>query len=333
MSQIQDRKKDHIKIVLEKDVEPVSNPFNKYRLPHKAFPEVDFDEIDTSVEFLGKKLSFPFIISSMTGGEENGLKINTNLSKAAEEVKVGLGLGSMRVILRKPESLSTFDIRKHCPSIPLFANFGVVQLNYGYSAEDINKIIKSVDADGIFIHVNHLQEIIQPEGDKNWKGLLKRLGEELPNIDGTVIVKETGHGIEKESAEKLKQIGVNWIDVSGAGGTSWGMVEAYRRTDDLGFLFQAEGTPTDEAILEAKEIGGINIIAGGGIRSGIDIAKAIALGADLATAAKPLLEPALTSSEECVKTLNKLWLELKVAMFVVGVKNIRELKQIKLTQV
>ncbi|MDQ7021670.1 MAG: type 2 isopentenyl-diphosphate Delta-isomerase [Candidatus Dojkabacteria bacterium] len=301
MSQIQDRKKDHINIVLNKDVEPNDSSFTKYRLPYKSFPEIDFEKIDTTVDLFDKKLSFPFIISSMTGGEKLGTVINKNIAIAAEKAGVAFGLGSMRVILRKPESLKTFNVRKDCPTIPMYANFGVVQLNYGYGADDINKIIDLVEADGIFLHVNPIQEIIQPEGDKNWEGLLLKLSKIIPKIKGNVILKETGHGIDFASAKKLAEMGVKWIDVSGSGGTSWANVEAYRRIDDIGHLFKAEGIPTDELLKSHSKIKGLNLIAGGGIRNGKDVAKSIALGAKIATAAKPLLADALKSDEKFLR--------------------------------
>lgn len=328
--QINDRKLDHIKIVLDKNVEPLPSPFAKYRLPFKALPEIDLEEIDTSVEFFGKKLSFPFVISSMTGGPEKGLQINRSLAKAAEECGVALGLGSMRVIIRKPESLSSFNVRKYCPSVPLFANAGLVQLNYGFGADEINRIVDAIDADGIFLHVNHLQEAIQPEGDTNFKDLIPKLEKILPKIKKPVIIKETGSGIDFETAKALREIGIEWIDVSGTGGTSWSWVEGYRRDDDLGDIFRAEGVPTDKAILDAAQIEGLKIIAGGGVRTGIDIAKAIALGSDMATAAKPLLAPSLESSEAVAKILKKLHREYKIALFCCGAASTEELKKVEL---
>jgi len=330
MSKINNRKLEHIRIVLDENVEPIPTPFDNYRLPYSAFPELDYAEIDTSIEFFGKKLSFPFVISSMTGGPEKASMINRNLAEAAEQVGVALGLGSMRVILRKPDSIPSFDVKKYCPSIPLFANMGVVQLNYGYGADEINKIIDSINADGIFLHVNHLQEVIQPEGDLNWKDILPKLEKIISKVHKPIVIKEVGHGIDFKSAKRLKEIGIEWIDVSGVGGTSWAWVEAYRREDDLGHLFKAEGIPTDECLIECSKIKGLNLIAGGGIRNGIHIAKAIMLGATLATAAKPLLESALNGTEECIKVLEKMKKEFTVAMFSMGVRTVEELKNCEL---
>lgn len=321
-NKVSDRKLDHIRIVREENVEPLPSAFEKYELPYKALPEVDLTEIDTSVEFFGKKLSFPFVISSMTGGPDKAAGINQHLAEAAEQTQVALGLGSMRVILRKPESLASFNVRKYCPSVPLFANMGIVQLNYGYGADEINKLIDLVDADGIFLHVNALQEAIQPEGDTNFKGLLSKLEKVIKKVEKPIIIKEVGNGIDFQTAKRLYEIGIDWIDVSGLGGTSWPWVEGYRREDDLGYKFRSIGIPTDQALLAASKIKGLNLIAGGGIRSGIDIYKSLALGAKLATSAKPLLEPALTSTDATIKAIKSFEKELRIAMFVTGTSNI-----------
>ncbi|KXK25809.1 MAG: Isopentenyl-diphosphate delta-isomerase [candidate division WS6 bacterium OLB20] len=327
---INERKLDHIRIVLEEEVEPYRSSFDYFRLPFKALPEIDMAEIDTGTEFLGKKLKFPFVISSMTGGPEKGLGINTHLAEAAQEAGVALGLGSMRVILRKPESIKSFDVKKYCPDVPLLANMGLVQLNYGYGADEINRIIDSVNADGIFLHVNPLQEAIQPEGDTNFKDLLPKLEKVLPKIEKPVVIKEVGTGIDKDTAKALADAGITWIDVSGTGGTSWAGVEAYRREDTIGHLFRGEGIPTAEALIGAAGISGLNLIAGGGIRNGIHIAKAIALGAKLATAAKPLLAPSLESTDACVSVLKQLHEELTIAMFSTGARTLEELSQTEL---
>jgi len=330
-SKTHSRKLDHIKIVREKDIEPLPSSFDKYAFPYVALPELDLADIDTTIEFFRRTLSFPFIISSITGGPEKGHKINVNLAKAAEHAKVALGLGSMRIMIEKPELTKSFKVRKYCPSIPLFANLGIVQLNYGFGEDEVNKLVDTIEADGIFLHVNHLHEAVQPEGDTNFQGLIKKLEKLIPKVHVPIIIKEVGHGIDKKTAKKLHNIGIKWIDVSGTGGSSWALIENYRSSDNVGEVFKAVGIPTDKALIDAKSIKGLNLIAGGGIRNGLHIAKSIALGAKLATAAKPLLKPALEKDEKaCIEILERLKKELGIAMFCAGVQSLPELSKIKL---
>lgn len=325
-NQIHQRKQDHIRIVNEQDVEPIMNPLDKYRLPYSALPEIDLQKIDTNTKFLGYKLSFPFLVASMTGGPAKAGSINENLARACAEVGVGLGLGSMRIALKDEIAAKSFQVKQYCKNIPVIANLGLVQLNYGFGADEINRLLDISSADAIFLHLNHLQEAVQPEGDVNFEGLLEKLDKALPLINKPVIIKEVGTGIDYKTAKALSEIGIKWIDISGMGGTSWTVVEAYRRQDDLGFLFAEEGIPTDEALLQCKKVADMQLIAEGGIRSGLDIAKALILGADIAAAAKFLLAPALESSEACVTTLERIKRELQVALFTTGAKNIKELK-------
>jgi len=330
------RKSEHIKIVLSKETEPnhfselVRSPFSKYKLPYKALPEINLCDVNTSVKFLGYKLSFPFLISSMTGGPELGQRINTNLAKASERSGCALALGSMRVILKDKTAIKTFNVKKYCPNIPLIANMGLVQLNYGYGADEINYIIDSINADAIFLHVNPLQESIQPEGDTNFKDLIPKLEKIISKVKRPILIKEVGTGIDKKTAKALFDIGIKWVDVSGAGGTSWSMVESYRRNDDMGFSFNEFGIPTDKAIIGASSIKGLNVIAGGGIRSGVDIAKAISLGAKIVTSAKPFLKPAIKSEKAVYDLLEKWKKQLQISMFVTGTNSLKELSKIKL---
>jgi isopentenyl-diphosphate delta-isomerase len=325
---INKRKSEHIEIVLNKETEPNQSPFAKYRLPYKALPEINLSDVDTKIKFLNSELSMPFLISSMTGGPELGETINTHLAEACEQTKIALALGSMRVILKDPTAIKSFDVKRYCPSIPLIANMGLVQLNYGYGADEINRIIDSINADAIFLHINPLQESIQPEGDTNFKDLLAKLEKVIPKVNKPILIKEVGTGIDYETAKSLYQIGVKYIDVSGNGGCSWSMVESYRRKDDLGFVFNEFGIPTDEAVIAARGIEGLNVIAGGGVRSGVDIAKAIALGATLATSASPFLKPAINSTEECITLIEKWKKQLEISMFSTGHKSITEFKDL-----
>lgn len=327
---MKDRKLEHIKIVLEKNVEPSGSTFDKYCLPYNALPDLNLADVKTETELLGYKLSYPFLISSMTGGASHAKKINKNLAKAAEKVRVGIALGSMRVIFKHPEAIKDFQIKKYCPNVPLFANIGLIQLNYGFGLDEIKKVIEISESDGLFFHINHLQEAIQPEGDTNYKGLLKKLEEIIRKIETPIFIKEVGSGIDYETAKNLYEIGVKWIDVAGVGGTSWPLVEGYRGNLDLGQLFQSVGIPTDVSLRLCSTVKGLNLIAGGGIRSGVDIAKSIMLGARIATSAKPLLEPALASEHGVVNILEKYKHELTVAMFAAGAKDINSLSRMKL---
>jgi len=327
---ISQRKTEHIETVLNEPVEPTVSSFSHYTLPYRALPEIDIASIDTSVSFLGKTLSFPFLISSMTGGPEKGGLINKHLAEGAERAQVALALGSMRVLLRKPESLASFDVRQYCPSIPLFGNMGLVQLNYGYGADDINRIVDLIHADGMFLHINPIQEAIQPEGNTDFSGLLSKLEAVIKKVSVPVLIKEVGTGIHPEIAKQLRDIGVEWIDVSGTGGTSWSAVENHRRNDSLGDPFDAVGIPTDQALIGARTIDGLHLIGGGGVRSGMDVAKAIMLGAKLATAAKPFLAPALENSEVVFDTLEIWKKQFRIAMFCTGVPDVTTLSKISL---
>lgn len=329
---INQRKNEHIDIVLNKEVEPLPSSFDVYQLPYKALPEIDMNEIDLSAEIFKKALSFPFIIASMTGGPEKGKQINIHLAEAAEEVGVAMGLGSMRATIEKPETLASFNIRSYCPSIALIANVGLVQLNYGFGVKELNAIIDSVEADALYLHVNPLQEAIQPEGDTNFKGLIHKLEKILPKLHAPVIVKEVGTGIDPITAKHLYEIGVKWIDVAGTGGTSWAWVEGYRRKlDSLGYLFRAEGYPTTELVQIIRyDLPKVNLIASGGVRTGVDIAKSIALGANYASCAKPLLAAALDSTEAVVAVLNNFKKELQIAMFMTGCEDLTALCKLEL---
>jgi isopentenyl-diphosphate delta-isomerase len=234
VNSISKRKLEHIKIVLNENVEPVPSSFIKIKLTYNALPDLALDEIDTSVSVWNKKISFPFMIASMTGGPTLGAKINKNLALGCQSVGVPLALGSTRIALKNTDMLHSFQIRKFCPDIPLFINIGIVQLNYGITEKEINWLIKQIQADGIFFHINHLQEAVQPEGDTDFKGLINKLRTIIPKIEGVVLAKEVGAGIDFGTARKLYDAGVKWIDTAGMGGTSWTVVEGSRREDNLG---------------------------------------------------------------------------------------------------
>lgn len=305
-NQTNQRKLDHIQIVLDQKADTYGHVFDAYNLPYQALPEHDLRDISTSCNFFGKKLSFPFLIGAMTGGVEKGLIINKNLAMAAEQSRVALALGSMRICKEDPESYKTFDVREYCPSIPLFANIWLVQLNYGFSANEINELVDTIQADGIFLHINSLQEAIQPEGDVNFNGLLSKLSHIIKDIHVPILIKECGNGIDKRTATRLVEMGIQWVDVSWKWGTSWPAVEWQRRKDSLADPIIQLWIPTDKAILQCKDIPWIRIIAWWGLRHGIDVLKALYLWASMGTAAAPFLAPALESADEVVKTL-EIW--------------------------
>lgn len=329
----QQRKKDHIQICLDQKVEFGDSGFDNYRFTHQALPEINFREIDLTTTFLGKELSAPILISSLTGGTEKAKKINRNLAKAAQEFNLAMAVGSQRVAIENPELEDTFEVRKYAPDIVLLSNLGVVQLNYGYGIEECKKAIAMIDADGLFFHLNPLQEVIQPEGDKNFSNLLNKIEKINKKLEKPLLIKEVGTGISFQVAKALLGRGIKIIDVAGYGGTNWAAIESLRRNKDkeLGQIFSNWGISTAESIVQCRQLKELTIIGSGGIRTGIDIAKALALGADLVGIGLPLLEPATQSAQAVKKKLKSLILQLKITMFCLGAKNISQLKQTKLT--
>ncbi len=325
MSVTESRKDDHIRICLEKDVEFVkSNGFEHVDLEHRALPEIDKDEIDLKTEFLGKKFEYPLFIEAMTGGTRRGGKINKNLAKAAEALGIGMGVGSQRAMLEKPELARTYFVRDVGPGIFLLGNIGAAQLGQ-YDIEKILDIVKAIKADGLAVHLNVAQELAQQEGDKSWKGIYSDIKYLCKQAKFPVIAKETGCGISGKLSEDLVSAGVKAIDIAGAGGTSWVKVDSYRTKEDVSHI-EEWGIPTAEAL---KDVRGakVPVIASGGIRTGVEVAKAIAMGASLAGLALPLLKPATESPESVRKHLEKMISQLKDAMFLVGAKNLKELRK------
>ena len=332
---IEERKFDGIEVTLREDVESknMTTLLEDVILIHNALPEINFKEIDITTKFLNHKFNAPFIIDAMTGGTKEATKINANLATAAEELGIGMGLGSQRAGLISKKMAETYAIaRKKAPSAFLIANIGGAQLIKDINLENIKEIINMIKADAIAIHLNSLQEIIQPEGEPNYKGVLEKISWIVSNIETPVIIKEIGCGISREVASKLESAKVSSLNVAGLGGTSWAAVEHFiakkmnlNEKMDLGTLFRDWGIPTAASILETKSTTNIPIIASGGIRTGLDIAKCISLGASLVGIAKPLLYPAVKSSKEVVICINKMLNELKTTMFVTGSKNINNL--------
>ncbi len=325
------RKKQHISICLEKSIESdIKTGFNDLFFVHKALPEVDMSDIDTACSFLGKKITAPILIEAITGGTKEAEKINKNLAAAAEELGLAMGVGSQRAAITDKKLQETYNIRPVAPTIPLIGNLGAVQFSKGeYTIKDAKEVIKQINADALAIHLNALQEAAQPEGDLDFKNALDSIKKICADLGKPVIVKETGAGISREIALMLEKSGVAVIDVAGLGGTSFSLVESYRDKDKpaIGNTFKNWGIPTAVSVAETRKTTKLPIIASGGIRTGTDAAKAICLGADYAGLALPLLEAATKSKNDVKKVLERIIKELKTTMFLIGAKNIDELKK------
>jgi len=327
------RKMEHIRILGEDpDTDRRGGAFDAIRLRHRALPELDLDRVDSSLTFLGRQLSFPMLISSMTGGDDAGiLRINHRLAEAASECRVALGVGSQRVQFERPEAEASFALRQRAPDALLFANLGAVQLNRGLGVDACRRAVEVVGADAIFLHLNPLQEAVQPEGDTCFAGLADKIGEVVEALDVPVVVKEIGCGLSLPDAELLAARGIRFLDVAGSGGTSWSRVEHHRRApvkdDGLGLLLQDWGTPTPLALRDLSPLRerGITLIASGGLRNALDMVKSIVLGARLAGMAGPFLEPAQHSTEAVVGKIEALRTAFHTIQFLVGAATLREL--------
>lgn len=323
------RKDDHITICLKKDVTFVkSNGFEKFDLIHKALPELSLNEIDTSTTFLGKPFSFPFFIEAITGGTPKAGKINRNLARAADRFGIGMGVGSQRAMLENPDAAQTYQIREVAPDILLLGNIGATQLPE-LETKTVVDMIEKIGADGLAIHLNAAQEMCQTEGDTDWtkvRANIKRICGEIPF---PVIVKETGCGIDEATARILAATGVSGLDIAGAGGTSFTKVESYR-SDESSRTFVEWGIPTADSLLQCRKSVDIPLVASGGLRTGVECAKAIVMGASLTGFALPLLAAAQRSCEDVLKKLIDLGDEFKKAMLLVGAGNIDALKAVKI---
>ncbi|MBU5670875.1 type 2 isopentenyl-diphosphate Delta-isomerase [Paenibacillus brevis] len=333
MSDTSGRKTEHIRLCLEEQVSGagITTGFEKYRFRHNALPELDFDEISLQTDFLGAGLRTPLLISSMTGGSELAWRINERLAEAAERRGWTMGVGSVRAAVEKEELARTFQVRRHAPSIPIIANLGAVQLNYGYGVEECKRAVTIAGADMLVLHLNSLQEVFQPEGDTRFGGLLSSIGKLCRELDVPVGVKEVGWGIDGQTARRLRESGVAFIDVAGAGGTSWSQVEKFRSADPVrraaADAFAGWGIPTAECIREVRAaVPEAALIGSGGLNTGVDAAKALALGADLAGFGRALLGPAVQSEEQLDALLARVELELRTAMFGIGAGNVSALR-------
>jgi isopentenyl-diphosphate delta-isomerase len=335
---IEERKSEHIEVCVKEDVQSrkVTTGFEDVHLVHRALPEIERKEVDMSTTIFGYNFSAPIFVGAMTGGTAKAIKINISIAEAVEELNLGMGVGSQRIAIDNPKFKDSFSIvREKAPTAFIIANIGGPQLVSKYGVKEAKKAVDMVQANALAIHLNALQEAVQPEGDTNYSGLLHKIGDLTQELDVPVIVKETGAGIASEDAKLLKTTNVAAIDVAGAGGTSWAAVESYRKkaskngfSQRLGETFWDWGIPTAASIVEAVQSVNIPVIASGGIRNGIDIAKSIALGASLASTTYPFLLPATKSSEDVKKTLQYLVGEIRNAMFLVGADSIKRLQKV-----
>ncbi len=328
------RKIEHIEICLDEDVQcQRSSMFEHISFIHNALPDIDKDKIDLTTNFLGLRADAPIVIAAMTGGHPKTLTINERLAKAAEELGIPIGVGSQRAAVEDPSLADTFRVVRECaPSVPVIANIGATHVDAAPAA------IEMIEADILAIHLNPLQEAIQPEGDCNSEGVLDNIAAIVDSVDVPVMVKETGAGISAEVALALESVGVDAVDVGGVGGTSWAAVEYFRamKEDDdikaqLGLDFWSWGIPTALSVIMVCEATSLDVVATGGVRSGLDVAKAIALGATAAGIAHPLLRPAVHGSAlDVVVEIETMLESLKVAMYLTGSRVVDDLSERKL---
>ncbi|WOV89018.1 type 2 isopentenyl-diphosphate Delta-isomerase [Sporosarcina oncorhynchi] len=330
---IHTRKAEHIEITLNEKVtgNNISTGLERVHFIHNALPEIDFNEISIESEFLGQSRPTPFVISSMTGGAEFAETINRNLAMAAEEKGWVLALGSMRALIESEEHRSSFQVRQYAPNVPIIANLGAVQLNYGFGTEQCKQIIEMTDADALVLHLNTIQEVIQPNGDLNFKDLLRKIEILTTELGVPVGVKEVGWGIDGQTARKLCDVGISFVDVAGAGGTSWSQVEKFRSKEPIkraaAETFSDWGNPTVDCVVAVREsIQEQSIVASGGMYTGMDAAKTIALGANMVGFGRSILKEATQSVEDVIAVMETKELELRMAMFGVGAATIGQLQ-------
>lgn len=329
----QTRKADHLRVCLEEEVQfhQTTTGLERFRFRHCCLPELDRAEIDLSTSFLGKPLAAPLLISSMTGGTDFAHLINLRLATVAQQFGLAMGVGSQRIAIENPQTAASFTVRAVAPDILLFANLGAVQLNYGYGLAECQRAIDLLEADALILHLNPLQECVQTRGDTNFRGLLAKITSLCHTLPVPVIAKEVGNGISAQMAQKLIEAGVSAIDVAGAGGTSWSRVESERAMDAkqrrLGQTFANWGIPTADCITTVRAVApDLPLIASGGLRDGLEAAKTIALGADLAGLALPFLQAA-AESEAALQTLTEILLaELTTVLFCTGSPNLAALR-------
>jgi isopentenyl-diphosphate Delta-isomerase len=333
------RKADHIRINLEEDVSfpQLTTGLERYHFVHQALPELDLAEVDPHLVLFGKRVSAPILVSSMTGGTERAEMINRRLAEAVQERGLAMGVGSQRTALEIKETAASFHVRSHAPDALIFANLGAVQLNYGYGIDECRRAVEMIEADALILHLNPLQEVVQPEGDTNWRDLLPKIESICRTLEVPVIAKEVGWGISRQVAQRLIEVGVSAIDVAGAGGTSWSQVEMYRapteRLRRLAAAFADWGIPTATSLVTVRQVREelnvpeLSIFASGGMRTGQDVAKSVALGADLVGLASPFLKRVMESTEAVIEEMEIIETEMRLAMFCAGARDSTALRR------
>ncbi|SMB91861.1 type 2 isopentenyl-diphosphate Delta-isomerase [Deinococcus hopiensis] len=327
---IETRKLRHLDACLrpESQYAGVQTGFARVPWPYRALPELDLAAVDLTTTFLGRSLRAPVLIGAMTGGAERAALINRHLAAAAQRLGLGMMLGSQRVMLEQPEVRTSFAVREVAPDILLIGNLGAAQFGLGYGPVEAIRAVEEVGADALAIHINPLQEAMQPGGDTNWRGLAARLAEVVPALPFPALLKEVGHGLDAASLRAVEGAGFAAFDVAGAGGTSWARVEQLVRYGEVMTPDLCEvGLPTAEALVQARRAApGVPLVASGGIRTGLDAARALALGAQAVAVARPLLEPALDGIEAVEAWLTRFVEELRVALFVGGFGNVEAVR-------
>jgi isopentenyl-diphosphate Delta-isomerase len=337
------RKKDHIRLCAEQAVESRGEPFSQVRLLPEALPQFSLGDVDTSCSFLGTTFALPLLITGMTGGVEKGQFINEKLALAAQKFQIPMGLGSQKMVLSQPDSARLFDVRKVAPKVFLIGNVGVVSANYGVEIDHLRMLVDRFGLNAFALHLNALQECVQPEGERDFTGTLNFIEKAVRSLPVPVLVKEVGSGISAATFRRLIDVGAKAVDVGGRGGTSWGLIEGMRSPTlgrRLGELFRDWGLTTEESLVQCREVlsehpilGAPELVATGGIRDGLQVAKAVALGATLCGVGLPLMRaivnppPGLTSQEALEQELAFFQESLKVALFCSGARRLSELPE------
>jgi isopentenyl-diphosphate delta-isomerase len=323
-TQTESRKKDHVDLVVDKGAQySKSSGFERVEFIHDALPEMSLQSVDLSTKFLGKTVRYPILITGMTGGYSDAEGINKALAAAAQKYGFAFGVGSQRAMIEKPSLSRTYKVRDVAPDIPLLSNIGAFQLKK-YPPAQIEHIVSSIEADALAVHLNPLQEVIQPEGDTDFSGILDAISKTVERLSVPVVVKETGAGISQDVALRLKEAGAEYIDVSGAGGTSWSKVEYLRYGNVPGF--DDWGIPTVDALIQCRGV--VKLIASGGIRDGLDGAKSIALGADMCGAAYPFIKAHMDGTlDDFIHLFQK---QMRICAYLTGSGTFKALRKAKM---